>query len=415
MELKVNKKYNWCFIATLALILFYYSYRYIFQFNSVTTSPTYSDTPYFLKVFKYILLFIFSLFLILFISNKKHLYKMKTGKIFFVLVIVDTLFVFFVCQTINSALLLIFSLLAFIIAYSNETISESKLDKFLGFYLAFMILFEIIQIVLFFSIGRLPALAYHSNSQFYFMAVRFGGPFDDPNGFGIVLCFFIPYVFKKYSGYKKYLLSIILLAFLIITWSLTALATFAVSVLFFEVLTAYKNKKIKRNNIIVATLIFVGLIVVAILEGRYGIVSRLFDLKKTSIDGHLESVDVLKDTSVLSFIGLYPKEVTVETGIIRLINYGGIPLLLLFYFLGFYGVYCSTYLYLKNKRYNHIYLASGFYLFSVLVSMINLPMIDSFLNYGIYSLLLGMTINNYLVFKKNKNIENYIILNCTQN
>ena len=40
----------------LNLFLFYYIYRYALQMNSSDTSPTYSDTTFFWKVAKYLLL-----------------------------------------------------------------------------------------------------------------------------------------------------------------------------------------------------------------------------------------------------------------------------------------------------------------------------------------------------------------------
>lgn len=51
-----KEKYNFItklIIAILALGFFYYSYRYVFQYNSESTSQSYRNTPTWLKLLKY--------------------------------------------------------------------------------------------------------------------------------------------------------------------------------------------------------------------------------------------------------------------------------------------------------------------------------------------------------------------------
>lgn len=59
--------------AALILFLYYYIYRYVLQYNSDDTSPTYSNTPVLFQLAKYlILVLLMAVFLCLscFISGK---------------------------------------------------------------------------------------------------------------------------------------------------------------------------------------------------------------------------------------------------------------------------------------------------------------------------------------------------------
>ena len=54
MNIESRRPQIWVFKWVVFFLLFYLSYRYPLQINSSTTSPTYSDTPFFLSFLKYL-------------------------------------------------------------------------------------------------------------------------------------------------------------------------------------------------------------------------------------------------------------------------------------------------------------------------------------------------------------------------
>ena len=384
--IKISKKFNFCFILTMFLFLFYYSYRYILQYNSTTTSPYYSDTPLVLKALKYVLLVVlmFSLSIFIFINKK----RLNQGNIKYLLLILVgySFYIFVICQSSNSAIFFLLLLLIALIFFSNKYVDEDKLDKLLTLYLYFSILYEAVQIFLYFYIGRMPALAYETGSM---STIRFGGAIDDPNGFGVFLCLLIPFVFKKYKGIKRIILVSILLLFLLLTWSLTAIASFAGFLVLYELVVLIKYSKVKKENKYIISFIILAIIGLFVINAKTNFISKVFVQKAISISDHMSSFDEIGNLSALTIIGILPTEIIVEAGVVRLLGYGGPLLLFLFYMFGIYAGYCAFALTKKIKKYNYIYFSFAFYIFTVLIGTINLPMIDSFFSFGVYSLVVA--------------------------
>ena len=55
MKIKTDFLYNKYLYSYLFISFFYLSYRYIFQYNSAYTGLVYTDTPYILKLGKYLI------------------------------------------------------------------------------------------------------------------------------------------------------------------------------------------------------------------------------------------------------------------------------------------------------------------------------------------------------------------------
>ena len=398
---KISKKFNWCYIATMIIILYYYSYRYILKYSSTTTSSTYSNTPLTLQLLKYVLLVVLLLLFSFFLFFRRKQINKGSIKYVFLFFVIFSLFILLVCHSLNSLILFLFFLLISVIYFSNNYIDEKKVDKVLSIYLYFTIIYEFIQLFLYFYKGRLPALAYNSGS---ITTVRFGGAIDDPNGFGLFLCLLIPYVFKKYKGIKRIFLELFLFLFLILTWSSTAVISFVSCLVLYEIVKIFFFCKFEKEDKCILALILIGLVAFIIFNNKTNFTSRFFAMKANSINDHLSSFDEVENMNLFTFLGVLPMEITsdavVEAGIIRLLGYGGVPFIVVFYSFGIYAGYCALSLAKKVKRYSYLYCSFAFYIFSLLIGTFNLPMIDSFFNFGVYALLTSSSIINYEILKK---------------
>ncbi len=184
-------------LVSLVMLIFmylFYFYRYPFKINSTLTSPTYHNTPLSIQIFKYVLFFIFYLVLIYIIHKNELLKKIDIKKIYGKI----KWYIFFIVYILISAVVFHLSSLHMLIRNSSVDFiikfvfftpllllpiffSNFRNVKYIIFYLFSMFLLinvssDIIQLILFFTVHRLPALAYSGGS------VRFGGLWDDPNG-----------------------------------------------------------------------------------------------------------------------------------------------------------------------------------------------------------------------------------------
>ena len=230
--------------SLLFLFLFYYSYRYALKMNSSGTSPTYSDTPLYVQLGKYLIFFFLILFIIL--NNFYKRIKFKFDKFTFVLIFtfLYSIYSFLITKNTNVLFYGLIILPIIIIKIFDLKINFLKIDSLVNIFIWFTIFYEFIQIFLYFKSGRLPALAYATGK---ITDVRFGGPWDDPNGFAIMLCFMIPYSFLYYNGKKKYLISTTLFLFLILTWSLTGYCAFLFSILYFVFKKLTQKRGLKKQ------------------------------------------------------------------------------------------------------------------------------------------------------------------------
>ena len=371
--------------AALILFLYYYIYRYVLQYNSDDTSPTYSNTPVLFQLAKYLILIL--LLAAFFVFVLLHFRKdARSGALFMAagLLIIQNVYIFFVSGDSDAVTMCCCLFLALLIGLSSEETELGAIDRIFSFFLHFSILYECVQIALYFLVGRLPALGYDTG---VLTDVRFGGPWDAPNEFALLLAFLLPYAALKYKGWRRALYVAVLSIMLILSWSLTGIAT----ILLIVVVVGLKELFLRSKNALhTLTACVAGLCAL----GAFGLVfyfnsSAIHDFvasKMGSIQGHLDGWD-LSGLSVWNLLGLYPDMEFSEVGLIVLLRRGGVLQVLLFYGL---GIYCAARagrlakLHRGDAVRRRLYISMLWYLAAFLIASFNLPMMVSFPNLGLF-------------------------------
>ena len=378
--------------AALILFLYYYIYRYVLQYNSDDTSPTYSNTPVPFQLAKYLILIL--LLAAFFVFVLLHFRKDARSCALFMaagLLIIQNVYIFFVSGDSDAVTMCCCLFLALLIGLSSEETELGAIDRIFSFFLHFSILYECVQIALYFLVGRLPALGYDTGNL---TDVRFGGPWDAPNEFALLLAFLLPYAALKYKGWRRALYVAVLIVMLVLSWSLTGIAT----ILLIAVVVGLKELFLRSKNALhTLTACVAGLCAL----GAFGLVlyfnsSAIHDFvasKMGSIQGHLDGWD-LSGLSVWNLLGLYPDMEFSEVGLIVLLRRGGVLQVLLFYGL---GIYCAARagrfakLHRGDAVRRRLYTAMQWYLVAFLIASFNLPMMVSFSNLGIFCVFAAIT------------------------
>ena len=239
--------------------------------------------------------------------------------------------------------------------------------------------------------GRLPALGYDTGNL---TDVRFGGPWDAPNEFALLLAFLLPYAALRYQGWRRVLYVAVLIVMLILSWSLTGIAT----ILLIAVVVGLKELFLRsRNALHTLTACVAGLCVL----GAFGLVlyfnsdaiHAFVASKMGSIQGHLDGWD-LSGLTLWNFLGLYPDMEFSEVGLIVLLRRGGVVQVLLFYGL---GICCAVRAGRLAKVHRgdavrrRLYTGMQWYLIAFLIASFNLPMMVSFSNLGVFCVFAALT------------------------
>lgn len=374
MKTKPHRSQIWLFKFVVFFLLFYLSYRYPMQINSSTTSPTYSDTPFILSFLKYLTIISLLAFGVVFLRRntlgRATVWSFRVNAItriyFFISAWLTVLgmasndfyyfefgFSFFAAATLWN-----FS--------GNWEDIPKELNKVFFVFLYACLAFQIFQYWNFFYFERLPALAYYDS-----ISVRFGGVWDDPNGFALWLSFLIPFAFISIRN-KFFRISVLftLLIFLISTQSLTGIFSFlgASSIIFIFSRRNIYNAFFK--GVIILTL---SCLTVVLILGIFDDFFKLFwELKSGSVDGHAESFDLTK-FGIWQFLGLSGDGMLGESGYVNIFySSGALFSILLFSLIGF-----VFYLILVSLPFIKIYCRSSlpyiFFWISVSIAMINLP------------------------------------------
>ena len=264
---------------------FYLSYRYPFQINSSVTSPTYVDTPISLQVGKYVIIIFLALYSALFSGR----YPGRADRIS--------------NFGIHGALSLVLMMWASVTLVTNFTVDImelillwgtslifgvflapphiKKIHKFIKVVGVVSIVSSLVQIALFLTAGRLPALAY-SNS----FSVRFGSFLDDPNGFAL-LCLFLLYYFKNDRSVTGVTIFVCHIPLLFLTQSLTIIVILIIFLGFYLIWTiAYRPHIAYFAAITVVTFV---LLVLEFFPRDYLFI--LYEEKYASILGHIDAYD----------------------------------------------------------------------------------------------------------------------------
>ncbi|SAK49604.1 hypothetical protein AWB76_01352 [Caballeronia temeraria] len=230
-----SKIVNSIFWATVLIALLYSSYRYPLQINSAQTSPTYSDTPPFLQAAKYLLLAA-ACAVIAVAAGGLYIPRRKLGFIALYLALLVCPFIHLTFDGEPKHLAFAFvAAVAFFVSLSVRAVTMSSIDAFMKFTLYLSLLVNLIQIILFYSIGRLPALAYEDT-----LSVRFGSFLDDPNGFGALLFLLLGYAFCSPRTLVNRLCILGVILSIVFSQSLTAIAFLVFLILLWGLMNHFK-------------------------------------------------------------------------------------------------------------------------------------------------------------------------------
>lgn len=371
--------------AILVLYLFYYSYRYILQYNSEITSPTYSNTPAAISLLKYVFLAV--LLAVLFFRLTSERIAPKPLALCAGLLVLQNLYALLTTKNTACAAALGCLMPLFLLLLVPVPLNEAPFDRALTVFLNFTVAYEFLQILLYAAAGRLPALGYPTGKL---TDVRFGGPWDDPNGFAVFLSFLLPYSCYKYRGAKRAFYALSLSVFLALTWSMTGIACFAAVLLFLGALRLSETRVTRKKLfvfVLVCLLLAVGAIAGYLLFREK--IDYFFQSKAGSFYGHLQGFRY--DLSFGALLGLTPSPENPESSVMSLLLHGGVLHLFLFYALAAAGVlfaYRRARSTEKGDRFYPLRRAILCYQIAFTLSTLNLPFVYSFSCFGCFTVFL---------------------------
>jgi hypothetical protein len=272
---------NYLFWVGLALCTIYQSYRYPLQISNAGTSPTYSDTPLGLQAGKFVLASpLIALSAVRWLSNSARLPRWP--------IVLGTLFLSSFClikilnshdsQYLDVSFWMLFSL---VLVLSVEFVSVSSLDRYFCLVLAYAFGSTLVQIFLFFAFGRLPALAFEGG-----YLVRFGGFLDDPNGFAAIWFLLMGWSYRRFKGWKRFLILTGIVVSLLLTQSWTAIAFFFAMLFALVLFIAFKHRL--SAMLAICVLPFFAVFVMQLIPLiQQGFLLEVLAAKQTSIEDHI--------------------------------------------------------------------------------------------------------------------------------
>ena len=373
----------------LLLFLYYYSYRYPLQINSTGTSPTYSDTPLFWKSLKY---FIFAP-LFIYLGAQTHfriVFSRKNRLVAYLLLFLLGCNIYYgfisVLMRGGEATIriadLVMILTATLFCLSEKfSIDVEYLGKIFDVYFIYAVSYNLIQIFLYFSTGRLPALGYGTG---VLMHVRFGGPYDDPNTWPMIMAFYFPYVMTRYKGFIKYFSVMICIVFTIMAWSGTGFIIFAASA-FMMFILRFKDSKLV--GIFLTIFIVATLILAFYYADILALIKTFSEMKSGSVQGHAASWTTA-GLNPITLSGLFPYFADGESGFMRMLRGGGIPSILVFYTLMIIVIKRLSKLanFAASKNTKAVYYGMISYVISLALLMLNLPYNYALVHMGLFSI-----------------------------
>jgi hypothetical protein len=329
--------FRFCISAFLLISLYYLSYRYPFQINSSLTSPTYSDTPTLLSLGKYLLtlcLYV-TLAIGLFLSRSQlcredySILGMLLSALSFGSPLLGALL------TATSGDTYFFEVLFFAPIFGFTYLSLKPFGSYFSPYIyrllataawSFLI-FDIVQVLLFATHGRLPALAFENS-----ISIRFGSFLDDPNGYAFLLALFTPLAIAM-QRVRKALFIALAGVNLFLTFSLTGIISFVAAGLFLLLVHSHFKRTVNLLALTALLLTPVLIISAAALIGS-SIFSTFMEAKSESISQHLSIFDKFGDIDSTSLFGFNPTGALGESGILNIAANFGVFSVLLLYFIG---------------------------------------------------------------------------------
>lgn len=369
LRLKIKQVYTNLIILLLGVSLYYYSYRYIFQYNSSDTSPTYSNTPMPFQIGKYIICgAIIILYLLILRYKKKKLFNQHSLSMFIKLFLYTFLLFLYGIININitsiqkATIYFIPLILGF---WGFVTIDLYKIEKFIYYFCIYSIIYEFIQVILFILYGRLPALAYSQS-----FSVRFGGPWDDPNGFSIFISFLLPFTYYYCTNKKAKIFWIIAnILMILLAQSVTAIIADIMAFSIYYVVNS-NNKITRQKKIIKLFCLIPFIILIAHILINTSFIHTFIEMKQGSVDGHMSSFEAFSQISIIQFLFGF-SHIAGESDITNHIGQWGIFFLLLFYTIYLKNIYKLYHL--MKQQTTALWKSSFIFQIAFLFASINLP------------------------------------------
>jgi len=281
------------FIIFLFISQIYYGYRWPFQYSSEGTSPTYSNTPFIFQALKYffaVLIFVASFALLA--TQKQMLGRITNAAYVFFLLLagfcaysltIDTMMMNDLSGFGNTAFLKGFFFLPLLALmpffYRGQGSIKAYFWVIVVFGFGYHLIYSLFQVFCYLVFDRLPALGYHGG------LVRFGGGWDDPNGFAayliLPLLVFISKMFVR--GTSRYAGLFFLFLLLALTSSVTGIIGLICSVLFYSAM--------KRRFVIFFVLAPI-IVSFALSPDLQDVLAFVLEAKSKSIESHLQQFSV---------------------------------------------------------------------------------------------------------------------------
>jgi hypothetical protein len=326
---------TWLVVLLLGTGFYYNWYRYPFRINDPGTSPTYGSTPLWVSLAKYLLILGLLIAAVLLRGTRFQPITIRRPlllPIYAYLALAPVLAGIW-SESAEMVVLGFFFLVPVVLHVCGDQVFDvRRANRFLGATLVVLLAVQFLQLLLFVTVGRLPALAHHDS-----LAVRFGSVLDDPNAFAIVVSWLLPFSWVRFTGFRRAAAVSLLLVALVLTQSLTGLAALigagAVTCLLF--LT--HRPRYLAAALAAWLLLAAGATVLAVrfADEIRALFWAYMTFKEGSIVEHGDALKILDEIRVTSALGLEPlPHLWGETGYINLLAYFGVPYLLVLLALG---------------------------------------------------------------------------------
>jgi hypothetical protein len=331
---RVSRTYRFLWLC-LVLAFYYYLYRYPFQINDSGTSPTYSDTPLIVQLGKYIIFLCICLWFILGVPRFRILERdlmlfIATAcfaSISLLLALINALQAAEPFGPLRTAQDSIFLAIPLFSMGCGTRWHIDKIVRLIWVFLWLSMISLVLQVVLFITTDRLPALAYHDS-----LSVRFGSIWDDSNAFPMMLALFVPLILFRFTSIAATIFTVVVTVMVIVAaQSLTCAVS--VAICFMAALVLRLSDHISAAGLATKAciILFVLPLTIAVIDigALKSIIVAWQQEKAPSIAAHILDFDRYY-AQPLSFLGLAPAGVKGECGWLNLLLNQGILLTALY-------------------------------------------------------------------------------------
>jgi hypothetical protein len=318
ISLSIRRVPDRCLLAALLFCTVYQSYRYPLQLNTVGMSPNYSDTPAIFQIPKFLVTLLICLITIRYLPKRLLAFRKWALVIPVVCMSAYSIFKAIGAESGSSVVYLdasFWPIATLVLVLCTNAISISTLDRYFRFVFFYALASTAVEVILFLTIGRLPAMAYASS-----LSVRFGGFLDDPNGFAALLYMLIGWSYYRFSGRKRLLAEAALVICVILTQSFTAIGFMAVLAL----MLVGKNLILKPKPILLIGISAVFLTILGFVwSSLVEVISTILTMRSGSVDDHLSQVTATKVVTAMDWLFGGPSYIPYESWWVgSLINFG---------------------------------------------------------------------------------------------